>query len=420
MKRTHRGICSIFVLILLGLASSCTQSAGDSTGEDSTESAVNAAGETVNLSDCPPASAPRRPQQCEGIDGTAPPRDGPGGGGPDSGGSDGAPPDGDGPSGDGPGGDGPGANRQSEGLGEPVPETEVETSGVLCDASIDVLNEQLDLQSEATWSCADGKRQLIANGVPDHQTGFSASEGRGDILTHEVNVTFPLTPVARTGSGTPVINIAYALNGVKFNPGTGGRCESDITELSDCDLRPNSSGQWNMEALGQSSFDFGEDANHAHLQRGGVYHYHGLPEGMRSQQNLAGESMQLIGWAVDGFPLYAQIGYSDPDSDTGALRAMEPSYRLKATPDSGRPSTDIVPMGGFTQDYEYVEGLGDLDECNGRFGVTPEFPQGVYHYYATDAYPFVQRCVKGTPDSSERRPSPPPDGEGPSPESGLD
>ncbi|MEM5480850.1 YHYH protein [Pseudoalteromonas fuliginea] len=35
------------------------------------------------------------------------------------------------------------------------------------------------------------------------------------------------------------------------------------------------------------------------------------------------------------------------------------------------------------------------DECNGRVGVTPEFPQGIYHYYATDTYPFFQRCVKG-------------------------
>jgi hypothetical protein len=40
-------------------------------------------------------------------------------------------------------------------------------------------------------------------------------------------------------------------------------------------------------------------------------------------------------------------------------------------------------------------GSGDLDECNGRMGVTPEFPDGIYHYYATDSYPFFQRCVKG-------------------------
>ena len=45
-------------------------------------------------------------------------------------------------------------------------------------------------------------------------------------------------------------------------------------------------------------------------------------------------------------------------------------------------------MGAFTQDYEYVEGLGDLDQCNGRFGVTPEFPNGIYYYVVSDDFPL--------------------------------
>jgi hypothetical protein len=52
-------------------------------------------------------------------------------------------------------------------------------------------------------------------------------------------------------------------------------------------------------------------------------------------------------------------------------------------------------MGHFQQDWEYVAGLGDLDECNGRVGVTPEFSNGTYHYFITDSYPFIQRCTKG-------------------------
>ena len=306
------------------------------------------------------------------------------------------------PAGDSPGGR-PGGDRPAGDVGEPIASTEADTSGVLCDASTNVLNEQLGLQSEAQWSCADGQRQLVANGVPNHQTGEQFVGERNPITAQEVNVAMPLNPVARTGAGQRSINPAYALSGVKFNPGTGGRCASDITDVSECSLRPGSTGEWSMEALGQSTFDFGEDANHAHVQRGGVYHYHGMPEGLLSEQNLAGESMQLIAWAVDGFPLYARYGYSDPESSTSALQTMAPSYQLKATPDPDRPSVDLIPMGTFSQDYEYVEGSGDLDECNGRFAVTPEFPQGIYHYYVTDAYPFVQRCVKGTPDPSARR-----------------
>jgi hypothetical protein len=107
--------------------------------------------------------------------------------------------------------------------------------------------------------------------------------------------------------------------------------------------------------------------------------------------------MTLVGFALDGFPIYARYGYTTATDATSGVRKMNSSYRMKTTPDSGRPSTSLVPMGTFTQDYEYVSGLGDLDECNGRFGVTPEFPNGIYHYYITDAYPYIQRCVKGTP-----------------------
>jgi hypothetical protein len=52
-------------------------------------------------------------------------------------------------------------------------------------------------------------------------------------------------------------------------------------------------------------------------------------------------------------------------------------------------------MSTFQQDCENVAGLGDLDECNGRTGVTLVFPHGIHHDCATDRHPFRQRCVKG-------------------------
>ena len=68
---------------------------------------------------------------------------------------------------------------------------------------------------------------------------------------------------------------------------------------------------------------------------------------------------------------------------------------MKVSPDAQRPAVSSFAMGTFTQDYEFVAGAGDLDECNGRTGVTPEFPNGIYHYYATDTYAYLQRCLKG-------------------------
>ena len=120
--------------------------------------------------------------------------------------------------------------------------------------------------------------------------------------------------------------------------------------------------------------------------------------------------MTLVGWASDGFPVYARYGFSQADNSNSSVIALKPSYRLKSQPDTGRPSTLTallggpnsnnnlnipIEMGAFTQDYEYIEGSGDLDQCNGRYGVTPEFPDGIYYYVVTDDFPFFTRCLKG-------------------------
>ncbi len=148
-----------------------------------------------------------------------------------------------------------------------------------------------------------------------------------------------------------------------------------------------------MEALG-GAFVFGADENNAHVQPNGQYHYHGMPEGTLAK---TGKSVTLVGFAMDGFPVYARYGYTTATDASSAIKVITPSYRKKAAPDAGRPSTTTFPMGTFTQDYEYAAGSGDLDECNGRTGVTPDFPNGTYHYYITDTFPFIQRCLKGTP-----------------------
>jgi len=64
-------------------------------------------------------------------------------------------------------------------------------------------------------------------------------------------------------------------------------------------------------------------------------------------------------------------------------------------------------MGNLFRDYEYVAGAGDLDECNGRFAATPEYPAGIYHYVLTTEYPFIPRMLKGSADASFARKGPP-------------
>jgi len=154
-------------------------------------------------------------------------------------------------------------------------------------------------------------------------------------------------------------------------------------------------------------FDFGIDFNHAHVQPTGEYHYHGMPEKLLEKLNK-GQPMTLVGWAADGFPIYARYGYSKANDANSSIKVLTSSYRLKLTPDAGRPAVSLYPLGTFRQDYEYVAGLGDLDECNGRSGVTPEFPTGIYYYAITTSYPYIQRCVKGTATGGGAPPPPPP------------
>lgn len=86
----------------------------------------------------------------------------------------------------------------------------------------------------------------------------------------------------------------------------------------------------------------------------------------------------IVGWAYDGNPIYGPYGYNTPTG--GAIRSMVSGYKLNLKPN--RPSTSIYPAGFFIEDYEYV-GDGDLDEHNGRYCVTPEYPNGVYAYFTT-------------------------------------
>lgn len=269
----------------------------------------------------------------------------------------------------------------------------VNTSGVLCPWAQAVENPTLRVRSEASWSCRHGVRELVANGIPDHPIGqFPNAHNPSELSEQVVRFAASLRP-AEAGV-TPIAHVVgFALNGVKFDPSTAGTCSAsgDCTPLGDL-------GPWTLEALG-GAFDFGVDANHGHVQPDGSYHYHGMPEGLLTK----GRSMTLVGWAIDGFPIYARYGHSDALDPSSPVTVMRSSYRLKTKAEEGRPPTSTLPMGTFTQDYEFVAGSGDLDECNGRFGVTPEFPSGIYHYYVTDTWPFAQRCVKGRPMIPEPR-----------------
>ncbi len=112
-----------------------------------------------------------------------------------------------------------------------------------------------------------------------------------------------------------------------------------------------------------------------------------------------GKHPPVIGYALDGFPIY---GPHAPGTTRSSyrLRAIQERTSLaddtKLTPGQyGPPVSASEPLGNFVEDYEYREGTGDLDAHNGRFAATPEFPKGTYAYYLSTtaqgelSYPYL-------------------------------
>ena len=57
---------------------------------------------------------------------------------------------------------------------------------------------------------------------------------------------------------------------------------------------------------------------------------------------------------------------------------MTSSYSLSIVRDGGPLEADY-PLGTFIQDWTYIHNKGSLDQNNGRFCITPDFPLSLIH-----------------------------------------
>lgn len=91
----------------------------------------------------------------------------------------------------------------------------------------------------------------------------------------------------------------------------------------------------------------------------------------------------IIGWAYDGNPIYGAFGYSNPKDIKSDTKRLVSGYSKSLSNIPNRPSESSTgEVGFFIEDYKFTN-IGDLDEYNGRYCVTPEFPNGTYAYFAT-------------------------------------
>ena len=212
------------------------------------------------------------------------------------------------------------------------------------------------------------QRCISSNGLPNHSTGrFPNSGNPNSISEQQFRFCVDATPVkgrvATANRGT----VGIAVNGIPIRPGTA--------DFWDPNGRRGFSRQgdraWHLEGLGNREI-LGMDQNNAHVDRRGMYHYHGTPTGL-----LAKNSGTLIGYAADGFEIH-YVG-----------DAKKSSYTLKP---GVRPSGPGGKYDGtFLADWQYTPGSGDLDQCNGGM------LNGTFVYFVTDKFPFYPRCLWGEP-----------------------
>lgn len=238
--------------------------------------------------------------------------------------------------------------------------------------------------SQVSISIKGSKRIIRSNGIPSHRVGSFPNAGNPNAISAQsYKFTMPLTPKSGSGRARGLGLTGVAVNGVPFDPGAAEFWQGD----------PNSG--WQYEALG-GAVTLGLDANYAHVQPTGAYHYHGLPIGLMQQLGWsASAASPLIGWASDGYPIYAITAQSN-----GSVREMKSSYKLRSGSRPGGSGPNGAYDGAFVQDYTYVAGSGDLDEHNGMTVRTAEYPNGTYAYFLTKSFPVIPRSLKGAPDAS--------------------
>ena len=203
----------------------------------------------------------------------------------------------------------------------------------------------------------------------------------------------------------------------------------------------NTTGYWNRDAYVNEGASF--DPNNAH-QAGGQYHYHANPPALRYQlgdhvdfnsvskiytENTGTPTNHspILAWTADGYPVYGPYGYSISNDASSGIRRMISGYVLRngqyGTSNLTTSGRTTIPqwalrlytnnvsanqpgpavggtnqLGCYMEDNDFLGDLGyapgtntyDLDEYNGRWCVTPEFPSGTYAY-------FVSISTNGTP-----------------------
>ncbi|OSP53786.1 phosphatidylethanolamine-binding protein [Pseudoruegeria sp. SK021] len=188
-----------------------------------------------------------------------------------------------------------------------------------------------------TVTCNDGQALVAGDTYPNHEMMTGIIGTNEQVPVPAVDYVSPITLAPITGSEphTRDAALGVAVNGVPIYDYTAGG------EMSQDDL---ATYQANLDTVATGQLD----VCGGHAGRGDDYHYHAAPTCMIEQMENKGPDA-IIGWAFDGFPIYA-----DANPDGTAIEA------------------------------------GVLDVCNGQsddvFG---------YRYHTSEGAPYIIQCLMG-------------------------
>ena len=271
---------------------------------------------------------------------------------------------------------------------------------------------------------------ITATGVPAYPTGPFLDGNPSNAQNQNNIIKIPLLPLENTGTPDDTVggNIGVFVNGVAlfdyrdgvaWNPDTNSLCGGPGNPP--CPGGPNASMDWNRDAIPAEMAGFDCSKGHPAM---GNYHHHQNPSAFKLDLEIVSDICNLydadglyfidetihsplIGFAFDGFPIYGAYGYRNADG-SGGLERIKSGYQLRditerthwadgTDVDDGPDVNDTYFLGYFREDYEFISHSEEyyLDEHNGRFCVTPEYPAGTYAYFATvdenwnSAYPYA-------------------------------
>ncbi len=270
-----------------------------------------------------------------------------------------------------------------------------------------------------------------ATGMPSYKVGPYLDNNPNQAGNQNAIFRLPLNPTQNTGTLSPTTggNIGIFINGVAMFDFRDGVAWNSTTNAPcggpgnpPCPGGMGTVQAWNRDAVLAERPGF--DCSKGH-PAGTNYHHHQNPSAfdmdlvvLSSICNLydadglyaidASQHSPLIGFAYDGFPVYGAYGYANADG-TGGITRIKSGYQLRnitvrthhadgTNVNDGPPVNATYPLGYYREDYEWVSHGNDasyLDVHNGRFCVTPEYPNGIYCYFATvdsnhnSAYPYL-------------------------------